>query len=91
MMKPKQCPFCEGNAIYHAAGADRWFVCDKCSASSKVATTNQEALDHWNRRVANLEEDVIYCDYCEDFHEPEPLTWGTDSCSKDDWHNVYIK
>jgi Lar family restriction alleviation protein len=50
MMIAKRCPFCGGKAV-SMWGQVYWYACPACKAETRGASTKEEALAIWNRRV----------------------------------------
>lgn len=56
----KPCPFCGGKAFvsaklpYFGETLTLAVVCEKCNASSKHKTTEEKAIEAWNRRADDV-------------------------------------
>lgn len=58
MLELKQCPFCGGEAKigyekYWQPRVSRRIICTKCYSSSGWYSTEEEAIEAWNRRNNN--------------------------------------
>lgn len=48
----KPCPFCGGEAVVDGCDDALWVViCKKCYIETSLQSTEQDAIDAWNRRV----------------------------------------
>lgn len=57
--KLKKCPFCGGEAEVWVSGVtDRAIVyCTVCDAQIRIRPTEQEAIEAWNKRVGEVENE----------------------------------
>ena len=54
--KLKPCPFCGGEAVMHEMATDDWCVwCLECLCGMYGFNTEQEAIETWNKRVPQEE------------------------------------
>lgn len=49
----KPCPFCGGNAEMKSYTMF-WVVCDDCLSETTVYSTEEEAIEAWNRRATDV-------------------------------------
>jgi len=57
--KLRNCPFCGGEASVYESGymytAPSYYVCcDECGSGTTVFYTEEEAIEAWNKRVADV-------------------------------------
>ena len=54
MSELKPCPFCGGKARFiNKYKGMRWVVCDYCLCETDLFSTDEKAVEAWNRRVHN--------------------------------------